>query len=93
MAEEQNVRGSETERRLRREGILILATALAVFLFALLETRLPQFSDSHSLGTNVIFFLLINLNIILLVLLVCNHVTLSCPDSLLRWCRFYDQLY
>ncbi len=72
MAEEQKVRGreGEPERRSQREGILILATALAVFLFTLLETRLPQFSDSHSLSTNVIFFLLTNIIIILLVLLV-----------------------
>jgi len=54
----------------RREGLIILCTALAVLLFAFFETRLPQFSSSHSLSNNVIFFLLINLNIILLVLLV-----------------------
>jgi two-component system, NtrC family, nitrogen regulation sensor histidine kinase NtrY len=59
---------SELQRR--REGLLILATAAAVLLFAFFETRLPQFSSSHSLSNNVIFFLLINLNIILLVLLV-----------------------
>jgi nitrogen fixation/metabolism regulation signal transduction histidine kinase len=42
-----------------------------VFLvFAIFETRLPQFSNSSSLAGNIIFFLLINLNLILLVLLV-----------------------
>ena len=58
------------ERQRRREGVIILCTALTVLLFAFFETRLPQFSSSNSLSNNVIFFLLINLNIILLVLLV-----------------------
>src|SRR4029077_14790911 len=58
------------ERQRRREGLVILCAALAVLLFAFFETRLPQFSSSNSLSNNVIFFLLINLNIILLVLLV-----------------------
>ncbi|MEO6029198.1 MAG: PAS domain-containing sensor histidine kinase, partial [Candidatus Binatia bacterium] len=58
------------ERQRRREGLIILSAALAVLLFAFFETRLPQFSNSNSLSNNVIFFLLINLNIILLVLLV-----------------------
>ncbi len=58
------------ERQRRREGMIILSAALAVLLFAFFETRLPQFSSSNSLSNNVIFFLLINLNIILLVLLV-----------------------
>ncbi len=60
--------GSELQRR--REGLIILCTAVAVLLFAFFETRLPQFSSGNSLTNNVIFFLLINLNIILLVLLV-----------------------
>ncbi len=60
--------GPEGQRR--REGLLILLTAVAVLLFAFFETRLPQFSSANSLSNNVIFFLLINLNIILLVLLV-----------------------
>jgi len=54
----------------RREGWIIVCTAVAVLLFAFFETRLPQFSSANSLSNNVIFFLLINLNIILLVLLV-----------------------
>jgi len=58
------------ERQRRREGLIILSAALAVLVFAFFETRLPQFSSSNSLSNNVIFFLLINLNIILLVLLV-----------------------
>jgi len=61
---------SAAELQRRREGLIILCTALAVLLFAFFETRLPQFSGSNSLTNNVIFFLLINLNIILLVLLV-----------------------
>ena len=60
----------EHRRRQRWEGAIILATALGVFLFASLQARLPQLSDSHNLANNVIFVLLIDLNIILLVLLV-----------------------
>jgi two-component system nitrogen regulation sensor histidine kinase NtrY len=60
----------EHRRRQHWEGALILATALGVFLFASLQARLPQFSDSHNLASNAIFVLLIDLNIILLVLLV-----------------------
>src|SRR5262245_65253514 len=51
-------------RRRRREGIIILATALAVVTFALVETRLPQFAGRGSLGTDAVLVLLINLNLI-----------------------------
>jgi two-component system nitrogen regulation sensor histidine kinase NtrY len=57
------------ERRRRREGWIILATALAVLGFALFETRLPQ-STGTTVGIDVVLVLLINLNLILLVLLV-----------------------
>ncbi|MEW6296515.1 MAG: ATP-binding protein [Thermodesulfobacteriota bacterium] len=60
----------EHKRRQRWEGVIILAAALGVFLFAFLQNRPPQVSDSHSLASNIVFVLLINLNIILLVLLV-----------------------
>ncbi len=60
----------EHRRRQRWEGAIILATALGVFLFASLQARLPQLSDSHNLANNVVFVLLIDLNIILLVLLI-----------------------
>jgi two-component system nitrogen regulation sensor histidine kinase NtrY len=60
----------EQKRRQRWEGIVILAAAVGVFLFAFFQARLPQVSDSHDLASNVIFVFLINLNIILLVLLV-----------------------
>ena len=63
-------RATTAELQRRREGLIILCTAVAVLLFAFFETRLPQFSGGNSLSNNVIFFLLINLNIILLVLLV-----------------------
>ena len=58
------------KRRQRWEGILILFASLGVFLFAVFQGSLPQLSDSQSLASNVVFVLLINLNIILLVLLV-----------------------
>jgi two-component system nitrogen regulation sensor histidine kinase NtrY len=57
-------------RRRRREGVIIAATAMLFVVFALFETRLPRFSNSSSLSGNVIFFLLINLNLTLLVLLI-----------------------
>jgi len=53
-------------RRQRREVVMILVTGLAFLIFALLETRLPSFSNSSSLSGNIIFFLLINLNLLLL---------------------------
>jgi len=49
---------------------MILLTGLAFLVFALFETRLPRFSNSSSLSSNLIFFLLINLNLLLLGLLV-----------------------
>ncbi|HUI25089.1 MAG TPA: ATP-binding protein [Candidatus Kryptonia bacterium] len=60
----------DERRRRQREGIVIVVTALVVLALALFETRLPRFSNSSSLAGNVIFFLLINLNLILLILLI-----------------------
>ncbi|MFN8542617.1 MAG: HAMP domain-containing protein [Candidatus Binatia bacterium] len=57
-------------RRRRREGWIIVATALAVVVFALFEIRLPQVGERGSIGTDAILVALINLNLILLVLLV-----------------------
>ena len=45
-------------------------TAIAFVVFAIFQTRLPDFQDSSSQSGNIVFFLLINLNLILLVLLV-----------------------
>ncbi len=58
-----------THRR-RRELILILATALAVLLFAGFGTRLPQMGAGGSLGNDVVLVALINIQLFLLVLLV-----------------------
>ena len=60
----------EHKRRQFWEIVVIIAAALGVFLFAFLQSRSPQLSDGESLISNIIFILLINLNIILLVLLV-----------------------
>jgi len=59
----------EEARKRRREVLILAATAGVFLLFAIVEIRLPQFSNSSSSAGNVIFFLLINLNLILLVLL------------------------
>ena len=57
-------------RRPRRELWLVALVALGVFLFAVFEARLPQISGGQSLMNHLTFFLLINLNILLLVLFV-----------------------
>ena len=60
---------SESRRR-RREGLLIFVLAATFLVLAVLQTQLPELTNSSSLTGNIIFFLLINLNIILLVLFV-----------------------
>jgi two-component system nitrogen regulation sensor histidine kinase NtrY len=59
-----------SRQRIRRELWLIGLVALGVFLFALLEARLPQISSAQGLMNHLAFFLLVNLNILLLVLFV-----------------------
>src|SRR4026207_313212 len=66
---EQNLKREETKRR-KREGIVILVTALMVAALIFFEVQLPDVSPEYSLGSNVLFFLLININVILLILLV-----------------------
>ena len=59
----------ETKRR-KREGLAILITSMVVLAFAFFEVQLPDVSSEYSLSNNIVFFLLININIILLILLV-----------------------
>jgi two-component system nitrogen regulation sensor histidine kinase NtrY len=66
---EESLRLEETKRR-KREGLVILVTTLMVIAFAFFEVQLPDVSPEYSLSSNVAFFLLININIILLILLV-----------------------
>ena len=66
---EVSLRKEETKRR-KREGLVILITTLMVLLFAFFEVQVPEVSTEYSLGNNIAFFLLLNINIILLVLLV-----------------------
>jgi len=54
----------------RREVFLLVATALAVVLFVVFEIRLPPFTSAQTVSQNVFFFLLINLNIVLILLVV-----------------------
>src|SRR5207244_10020816 len=61
---------SPEARRRRLEGLIIVATALAVVLFAVFEFHLPQSPGPGSVGTNAVLVVLINLNMILLILLV-----------------------
>jgi two-component system nitrogen regulation sensor histidine kinase NtrY len=66
---EESLKLEETKRR-KREGWVILVTALMVLVFAYFEVNLPDASTENPLGANIVFFLLININIILLILLV-----------------------
>lgn len=66
---EDSLRREEAKRR-KREGLVILITTLMVLLFAFFEVLLPEVSTEYSLSNNIGFFLLLNINIILLVLLV-----------------------
>ena len=50
--------------------IILIASLLVFLVFLVLETMLPEISDSKSPSRNITFFLLINLNLILLGLLV-----------------------
>ncbi|HEY6996976.1 MAG TPA: ATP-binding protein [Candidatus Binatia bacterium] len=65
----QSLKLEENKRR-KREGIVILVTALMVAALIFFEVQLPDVTPEYSLGGNVVFFLLININIILLGLLV-----------------------
>ena len=60
----------EEARRRKREGLAILVTSIMVVAFAFFEVQLPEVSSEYSLSNNIVFFLLININIILLILLV-----------------------
>lgn len=62
--------GSGDARLSHRDAWLIALVALGVFLFAVFEARLPQFSSAQSLMNHLTFFLLINLNVLLLVVFV-----------------------
>jgi two-component system, NtrC family, nitrogen regulation sensor histidine kinase NtrY len=66
---EETLRREELKRR-KREAVVILITALMVAALIYLEVQLPDVSPESSTGSNVVFFLLININIILLGLLV-----------------------
>ena len=54
----------------KREATLLVAALLAAFFALIYETRLPPFTSSQTLSQNVVFFLLINLNIALILLVI-----------------------
>lgn len=66
---EETLKREESKRR-KREAIVILITALMVGALIYFEVQLPDVSPEYSTSSNIIFFLLINVNIILLGLLV-----------------------
>ena len=61
---------AEERKRRRRERWGILIAALMILLFAFFEDLLPDVAADYALTSNIAFFLLVNINIILLVLLV-----------------------
>ena len=65
----ETLKREEIKRR-KREGIVILITGLMVATLIYFEVQLPDLSPESSTGSNILFFLLINVNIILLGLLV-----------------------
>jgi two-component system nitrogen regulation sensor histidine kinase NtrY len=65
---EDTLKVEELKRR-KREGIVILVTALMVAALIFFEVQLPDATPEYSMGSNIVFFLLININIILLGLL------------------------
>ena len=54
----------------RREATLLVAAVIAAVFFLFFETRLPPFTSGQTMGQNVAFFLLININIVLILLVV-----------------------
>jgi two-component system nitrogen regulation sensor histidine kinase NtrY len=61
---------AQDPRVARRDAWLVAIVVLGVFLFAVFEARLPQFSSAQSLMNHLTLFLLINLNVLLLVVFV-----------------------
>lgn len=61
---------SEERKRRRREGWVIFAATLAILLFAYSEVFLPGLPADYGFVGNAAFFLLFNLNVLLLVLVV-----------------------
>ncbi|HJU62565.1 MAG TPA: ATP-binding protein [Candidatus Binatia bacterium] len=66
---ETNLKVEEAKRR-KREGLVILVTTLMVLAFAVFEMQLPEAPPEYALGNNIAFFLLINVNVILLAFLI-----------------------
>jgi len=60
----------EEVRRQRRERYIILAVAILIVLLTYIETHISSISSNIPVGSNILVFGLININIILLVLLV-----------------------
>ena len=64
------IRKFEEAKRRRREGIVILVAGVMLAALIYFEVQLPDVPPEYPLGSNIVFFLLINVNIILLGLLV-----------------------
>src|SRR5262245_16312004 len=60
----------EEIKRRKREAIVILVSVVMLAALIIFEVQLPDVAPEYPLGSNIFFFLLINVNIILLGLLV-----------------------
>ena len=69
ISREDTLKREESKRR-KREVIVIFVTTLMVAALIYFEVQLPDVSAESSAASNIVFFLLINVNIILLGLLV-----------------------
>ncbi|MSP36873.1 MAG: PAS domain S-box protein [Deltaproteobacteria bacterium] len=66
---EQSRKFEETKRR-RREAVVIFVTTVILVALIYFEVQLPEVVPEYTLGSNIVFFLVINVTIILLGLLV-----------------------
>lgn len=85
----------EDLKRRRREGIVIAVTVVMILIFAFIEVQPPDAASESSMLSNIGFFLLINLNIILfglLAFLVVRNLVKAFWESGARRSRLHWQL-
>ena len=65
-----NATMNDERRKRKREILIIIGIALIVFVLTYLMLHLPQLSSQVPVGSNILLFSIININLILLVLLI-----------------------
>ena len=58
------------QRRRRNELVIIGIISILIVIFTTIEMKFPQVGDKIPIANNIIFFSLININIILILLLI-----------------------